>query len=425
MSESPNLDLTPRDAAGWGFGPLFDAIKDAVIVVDASTGRIQLWNRGAESLLQYSVAEAQDMLLEELVPPALKEGHRNGLSRYAKLRQGALVNSDAGIEVPALRRDGREILIELHLSRIENPLDRSGSYAMGIIRDVTALRKSEQAVKLILHASAQPIFALNMDGVCTLANPAAATLLGYTTEELIGENMHTLMHHSRPDGSPFPVTTCQIYQALRAGRSTHVNNEVFWRRDGTQFPAEYNSEPMIGTGTLLGAVVTFSDITGGLEKEAKLNRRALTDGLTGIGNRRYADEVLAALSIDDAVVMIDVDHFKQINDTYGHTEGDRILVALADHLTTQLRAGDSLARFGGEEYLLVLHGAAQTAYGIVQRIATEWAKVDTSVTFSAGVSVHGPDLSPTETLRQADAAMYQAKREGRNRVVQYDRSLQP
>lgn len=425
MSEAPHDALVPSDAADWGFGRLFGAIKDAVIVADASSGRIRLWNGGAETMFLYSAAEAHDMLLEDLVPPALKEDHRKGLARYAERREGSLIDSDAAVELPALRKDGREILIQLNLSRIDNPQDPSGAYAMGLIRDVTELRDSEQAAKLILDASPQATFALDADGVCTLANPAAATLLGYRTEDLIGANMHALMHHSRPDGSPFPVTECPIYDALRAGRRTHVDTEVFWRLDGTPFPAEYNSEPMLRNGTLLGAVVTFADITGGLEKEARLNRRALTDDLTGIGNRRYADQVLATLNVGDAVVMIDVDHFKRVNDTYGHTEGDRVLVALAHHFASLLRAGDHLARFGGEEFLLVLPGAAQTACAIAQRMADEWAKLNTKITFSAGVAVHDPHVPPIETLGRADAAMYQAKDQGRNRVVQYDPSAKP
>lgn len=427
MHESADVALAPPSA--WGFGPLFDAIKDAVIVADAGTGRILLWNRGAEALFQYTGAEAQELLLEQLVPPAFKQAHLHGLSEYAAHRGGALLDSDSPVEVPAVRKDGVEILIELALSRIANPRDPGGAYAMGIIRDVTRLRESEQTVKLILDATSQPTFALDIEGNCTLANPAAAALLGYLPEELVGQSMHAVMHHSRPDGAPFPVEECPINQTFRAGLAGHVDTEVFWRRDGTAFPADYRSQPIIGGGTLLGAVVAFDDITAlklatarVQERETQLRQRALTDVLTGVGNRRFANEALNDLAVGDAVVMIDIDHFKQVNDTHGHNAGDEVLVALAGHLKAHLRQNDSLARFGGEEFLLVLRGAPPSAQAVVQRMADDWANPTVRTTFSAGVAVHRDGLSPTETLQQADSALYDAKRQGRNRIVQFEPS---
>lgn len=426
MAVAAHPGVSSPTAADWGFGALFDAIKDAVVVSDAATGRILLWNHGAEEVFQYSIAEAQGMLLEDLIPASHREAHRKGIAEYAAHRGGVLLDSDAAVEVPALRRDGREILIQLKLSRIQNPRDPTGAYAMGLIRDVTRLRESEQAVKLILDTSSQPMFALDVSGACTLANPAAAKLLGYERDELVGENMHTLMHHSRPDGSPYPETECLIHQAFRAGLPSHVDTELFWHRDGTAFPADYRSHPILRNDTLLGAVVTFTDLTEvrrgeaqARDREALLRESALTDVLTGVGNRRYADEVMKDLETGDAVALIDIDHFKRVNDTYGHSQGDKTLVALAGHLQGQLRVGDNLARFGGEEFLLVLRGAGLAARTIVGRMAEEWARLDPETTFSAGVAVHGAGRTPKETLQRADTAMYEAKRQGRDRVVQH------
>lgn len=411
-------------AKAWGFGPLFDGIKDAVIVADASSGRILLWNRGAEGLLQYTADEAQDLLLEDLVPPAFKDDHRKGMREYAKHGGGVLVDSDDPVEVPALRRDGREILIQLSLSRIANPDDPSGAYAMGIMRDVTRLRESEQALKLVLTASSQPTFALDLAGNCTMVNPAASALLGYEPEDLLGKNMHEVMHHSKPDGSVLPQEECSIFQTFRAGLPCRVDNEVFWQRDGQPFPADYQSTPIMGGGTLLGAVVVFSDITSTklaeaktAERETQLRLRSMTDVLTGIGNRRYANEVLEDLHVGDAVVMIDVDHFKRINDEHGHNAGDEVLVALASHLRSHLREGDCLARYGGEEFLLVLKGADDAGESIVRRMSGEWPKAPMSTTFSAGVAVYRNGQSSAEVLQQADAALYEAKRQGRDRIV--------
>ena len=163
--------------------------------------------------------------------------------------------------------------------------------------------------------------------------------------------------------------------------------------------------------------MAFTDISEAREREAVLRHRSVTDVLTGVGNRRYANEILAELKIGDAVVMIDLDGFKSINDTYGHNAGDAMLVALATHLKQRLREGDCLARFGGEEFLLVLRDAALSAHSIVQRIAKEWPSHDQSTTFSAGIAIYRGAESATSTLERADAAMYQAKREGRDRVI--------
>jgi diguanylate cyclase (GGDEF)-like protein/PAS domain S-box-containing protein len=379
----------------WGFGSLFDAIKDAVIVADATTGRIVLWNRGAVGLLQYTAAEALDLGLEDLVPPALRERHKAGLAGFARTGRGHLVDGDTPVELPAVRKDGVHILVQLTLSHVSKASDPGGRYAMGVLRDVTKAGESGQIARLMLDAAAHPMYALDLQGMCTLVNPAAAVMLGYGAEELVGQDMHLVSHHSYPDGSPYPVSACPVNEALRSGTAMTVDDEVFWRADGSAFPAEYQSEPIVRAGTVLGAVVTFTDITARRRREAEsLNRqlelehRALTDELTGLGNRRYAEAVLASLRPGDAVVMIDVDHFKQVNDTFGHAAGDQILASLAAHLRGTLRGGDSVARYGGEEFLVVLRGAAVGAITTVRRMAELWSASPRSPTFSVGIAIH-------------------------------------
>jgi diguanylate cyclase (GGDEF)-like protein/PAS domain S-box-containing protein len=412
----------------WGLGLLFDAIKDAVVVADANTGRIVLWNRGAVGLLQYTAAEALDLRLEDLVPPALRERHKAGLAGFARTGRGLLVDADTPVELPAIRKDGVHIIVQLTLSQVASEQDPGGRYVMGLLRDVTKERESEQIARYMLDAAAQAVFGLDLQGMCTLANPAATAILGYGAEELVGRDMHLVIHHSYPDGSPYPASACPIYDALRSGTSTTVDDEVFWRADGSAFPAEYQCEPIIRAATVLGAVVTFTDMTERRRREAEalsrqleLERRLFTDELTGVGNRRHAEAVLACLRPGDAVVMIDVDHFKQVNDTLGHAAGDQVLAELAAHLLDTLRAGDSVARYGGEEFLVVLRGAAVGAIPIVRRIADLWSASHRSPTFSAGIAIHDSGHSARDTLHQADTAMYAAKRGGRNRVQAYRR----
>ncbi|MCU1351988.1 MAG: diguanylate cyclase [Acidimicrobiales bacterium] len=146
-------------------------------------------------------------------------------------------------------------------------------------------------------------------------------------------------------------------------------------------------------------------------------RVALTDGLTGLANRRHADEVLHAVRPGTSIVMIDVDHFRAVNARLGHAGGDIVLQAISAHLATGLRDEDFLARFGGEELLLVLPGRdAQAAVAVVERIAESWRATKPAATFSAGVALHrGGDIR--STLASADAALYEAKNAGRDRTV--------
>jgi PAS domain S-box-containing protein len=115
--------------------------------------------------------------------------------------------------------------------------------------------------ELVLNAAGEGIFGLDIQGKHTFVNPAAAQMLGYTVHELIGRHSHTLSHYKKSDGSLYPVEECPIYAAYKDGSVHHNDDEVFWRKDGTCFPVAYTSTPIIEDGNIVGAVVTFSDIT--------------------------------------------------------------------------------------------------------------------------------------------------------------------
>jgi len=137
------------------------------------------------------------------------------------------------------------------------------------VRDITERKRSEQdlqesseMVRLLLDSTAEAIYGVDMQGNCTLCNRACVKLLGYReAADLLGKNMHEVVHYKRADGTPYPVEECQIYQAFRHGKGSHVDDEVLWRNDGTNFPAEYWSFPIFRREQVIGAVVTFVDIT--------------------------------------------------------------------------------------------------------------------------------------------------------------------
>jgi len=116
-------------------------------------------------------------------------------------------------------------------------------------------------LSLLLESTGEGVFGVDMDGVCTFINRAGAQMLGYTREEVLGRNMHDLIHHTHADGHHYPVDHCPIFNAFRAGVPCRIDSEVLWRRNGTSFPAEYSSYPILDGDVVHGAVVTFVDIT--------------------------------------------------------------------------------------------------------------------------------------------------------------------
>lgn len=136
-----------------------------------------------------------------------------------------------------------------------------------------ALHDSEARVRLILESTAEAIYGCDSKGVCLFSNRSAARMLGYDDPaELLGKNMHALEHHTRGDGTPYPIEECPIYLGFQKGESVHRDDEVYWRKDGTSFPVEYWSHPIVWEGKALGAVITFLDITGRKQAEEALRK---------------------------------------------------------------------------------------------------------------------------------------------------------
>jgi diguanylate cyclase (GGDEF)-like protein len=184
----------------------------------------------------------------------------------------------------------------------------------------------------------------------------------------------------------------------------------------------YRAGELDGDAFLLHAAQLFGAQAGlALEQQRvidELTTAAMQDALTGVGNRRRAATLLEDLLPGDAVVLIDLDHFKLVNDTAGHAAGDRVLVLLGRYLREAARDADAVARYGGEEFLVVLRRAGLSGPGAVSRLLEGWRELNPITTFSAGVAIHQDGRSPAATLGRADAALYRAKGAGRDRVCE-------
>ena len=162
----------------------------------------------------------------------------------------------------------------------------------------------------------------------------------------------------------------------------------------------------------------FGDERNAKEQMAQVSLR---DELTGVGNRRQAVRTIDELQPGDAVIIIDLDHFKAINDRHGHGTGDTVLIQLADHLRTQVRDPLLVSRYGGDEFLVVLLNTdGEEAVRVAQRLVDTWHARFPMTSISAGVADHLPSRQPASTIADADTALYAAKRLGRNRVCHYN-----
>jgi PAS domain S-box-containing protein len=185
-----------------------------------------------------------------------------------------------------------------------------------------ALRERQERLGLILSSTVEGIFGIDLDGRCTFANEAAVAMLGYEHDAaLLGRDIHELIHHTRPDGSPHPREECPTSLAIARGESLLVADEMLWRADGTAFPAEYRTHPMRRDGRIVGAVVSFEDTTERRDQEAQLahaQKMEVVGTLTGgiahdfnnlltiiLGNLRLLGKQIQHRPIDDAAELLD------------------------------------------------------------------------------------------------------------------------
>ncbi|CAN5529156.1 hypothetical protein BH09GEM1_BH09GEM1_00450 [soil metagenome] len=154
-------------------------------------------------------------------------------------------------EVDTLRQLGELLRTELQLRDALWDADRAAREA--------AVAASERAA--VISSSTDGIYTVDTHGLCTMVNPAASAILGFAPDEVLGRNMHELVHSQYPDGTPFPEADCPLFLAFREGRSTRVHDTVLWRRDGTSVPVDCTSSPLLIAGAMAGAVVTFRDVT--------------------------------------------------------------------------------------------------------------------------------------------------------------------
>ncbi len=299
-------------------------------------------------------------------------------------------------------------------------------------KKASALTESEARFQLLLMGLGEGVYGVDMAGHTTFINPAALRMLGLDAEEVIGRDQHLLFHHHHADGSDYPHADCPINLTLADGQARHDVDDWFWRHDGSGFPVAITATPLLKNGVRLGAVVSFQDISERQELSRQLRLLASTDSLTGVHNRRQflslLEQELARhrrYGASAALMMLDLDHFKLVNDHYGHAAGDSVLKAFTRCAQEMLRRSDHLGRLGGEEFAILLpdtdaDGARELAERLRQAVASTLAETEAgNIRYSVSIGItlfRHDDPGADAILARADHALYQAKHKGRNRV---------
>lgn len=338
----------------------------------------------------------------------------------------ALCEGDLSRRAEVVRND--EIgSVSLSLNKIANNLQNTINNLEMSVKERTlelhrtnvVLEESKNQLRLILDSTAEAIYGIDLNGKCTFCNSSCLKLLGYGGEEdLIGRNMHTVIHHSYSDGTPFPIKRCKIFQAFRQGRGFESGDEVFWRADGTFFDVEYHSYPQFKNGEVIGAVITFMDITDRKMKEEEIRYLSYHDDLTGFLNRRRFESVRKEMDIPDnlplSVIFGDLNGLKMTNDIFGHYAGDELIRKSAEILAGVCRESDIIARVGGDEFIILLPRTEQEeAEKILMRIKAAFAgakiaAIKCSISLGGDTKVHTGE-SMDEILLNAENAMYRDK----------------
>jgi PAS domain S-box-containing protein len=251
---------TALRASEMRFRKLAESTNVGIVSID-ERGRIVFWNRGAQNVFGYWEDEVVGKPVQMLMPERFRSDHERGFARFLRTGETRIIGTT--IEVAGLRKDGTEFPLELSLSSWTADEER---FFTGILRDISdrkdaerKLRKVSRQQELILNSAGEGIFGVDVNGLAQFINPAGAALLGYETNELIGRPQHEVIHHSRPDGSPYRAEECPILSSIATGSMARVADEVFWKSDGSALEVEYIVTPITEDERVTGCVVVFWD----------------------------------------------------------------------------------------------------------------------------------------------------------------------
>lgn len=430
------------------FGLLVDCVHDYAIIMLDPEGKVTSWNSGAERLEGYTEAEIIGQHFSVFYPPEDVRDGKPGADLQTVVDDGSYEGEDW-----RLRKDGSRYWAQVTITAIHDERSQRMGYAL-VSHDLTEQRQASQALaeanrlrEAILDASPFSIIATDTEGTIRSINPAAERMLWYSREELVGKATPALIH----DGEEVRLRALEL--SVEVGKTITPGFEVFvhhsrngvveereWtyiRKDGSRFPVSLTVTALHDAENQISGFLGIAyDVTERKRREEYTRHIAHHDHLTGLPNRALLTDRLRIALLHSqrshkpvALLMLDLDHFKRINDTLGHHIGDQLLVTVAQRILSCVRGADTVARMGGDEFVVVLSEVAdiKSVERVAHNILTAISQPVTisnhplQVTPSIGISLYPRDAIDADSLlRNADTAMYSAKAAGRHEIRSFN-----
>ncbi len=411
---------------------LLEALPDGTALIDIF-GVMQHVNAELSQLTGYSREELVGQNVQILVPPLLRPMEDEARREYSRDPERRLVWNDRNLSV--LRKGGSELPVDFALS----PITIDGrQWTVGSIRDNSLQRAAEQArieaehhFRLAFENNMAPMVFTDLEDRIIAANDAFCAMMGRTRDELVGSDSK---HFTYPDDVGITEASHARFLQDEIRQVKYVKR--YLHSDGRLIVAEVSKSPARDeAGKTLYFIISERDITEERQLTAQLSYQALHDPLTGLANRALFDDRLSQAHSRvmrhggyGALLLLDLDDFKGVNDTYGHLAGDQLLADVARRLEHVARSSDTLCRFGGDEFLYLAEviSGPEEAELIAQRFLSELDEpfpisgLNLEQRASIGVVVwdsNSTDVS--EVVRDADVALYEAKRLGKGRHFVY------
>lgn len=410
---------------------IIEAAPDAILSVN-SKGQILQANLQTELLFGYSTEELMQMSVEQLMPDSFQNSHEKMRQQYFDKPRLRLMGD--GLELFAQHRNGEMFPVEISLNYTVLKQER---VAIATIRDIAERRQTEmrmrQAATVFDNTDEAIVFA-DSDRKIVNVNKAFTKMTGFSLEEACGKDDHFFCNLT----DSVRVHNKQISALQKFG--IWRGESIVKRKHSGSYPVWHSvSEVKDSDGTVTSYISLFSDISVIKQTEEWLTHLAHHDSLTGLPNRTlFSARLGQAIELSKrrgkkfALLFLDLDRFKIINDTLGHASGDHLLNEVGERLLERVRGDDTVARLGGDEFTVILNNiahsedAAMVAEKIIESLSSpidiEGREVVTST--SVGISVYPDDAEDAESLaKAADAAMYRAKEFGRNNFQFYSAEM--
>ncbi|WP_404405925.1 diguanylate cyclase domain-containing protein [Jeotgalibacillus malaysiensis] len=408
-------------------GLVWDHASDAIFFMNED-GSIYRVNRAFEEMLGYKEKEIKGVL----IPPFFTGHHQEKHEAFlARLFDG---QSFENMERQRKRKDGSiiEVLASYRPVKLNNR-----SYAIVMYKDITHLkevekqaREREERFKSLFDANPDIIWAIDKTGRVENVNGAVTDVLGYTKEEMLQLDRKHLMNYTEEQKIRYE----DVVKRTLKGESVEYTADMFHKK-GNKVELKIKTLPIRVNGETIGIYEVGQDMTQRNRAERALKKMAFTDSLTGLPNRRHItekiDEIIADAKENQrefAILYIDMDHFKEINDSFGHDAGDDLLKLFANRIRNEMNEDQLVARLGGDEFLVLLpeisgEADAVNKAGEVLNVLSKPYRISgqqLDVTSSMGISIyprHGKNKR--ELIKQADEALYSAKDNGKNMLRLY------